>query len=128
MDAAFGQGLLIKLNALKNTDFVTLLVSSHRSVNHAIFRGTSSPLTLDEIKLNDLNYETIGAEIKRCLPDFPDNHRTYLQEQLETEPNRTYQLLLNLLNALESMPEADMRDLKRILIEKKRDMGEQTRK
>ncbi|MBK7937053.1 MAG: toll/interleukin-1 receptor domain-containing protein [Lewinellaceae bacterium] len=122
MDSAFGIGFLQKLNALKNRDFCTLLVSSHRSVNHSVFKGISSPLTLDEIKLNLLSDENLRDEILRRMPDIAEDARLYLQEQLESDPNHTYQLLEELLNELEGHPKADRKDIKRMLIDKRQKM------
>ncbi len=122
MDAAFGIGFLQKLNALKNTNFCTLLVSSHRPVNHSVFRGVSSPLTLDEIRLNLLSDENLRDEILRRMPEIADDARLYLQEQLEPDPNHTYRLLEELLNELEGQPKADRKDIKRMLIDKRQKM------
>ncbi len=101
MDKRFDIGFLQKLNALKNADFVTLLLSSYTSVKELTFRGQSSPLWLEVVVLNALSHDEINQEITRRLPDLPDNLRGFIAEQLEFEPNHTHDLLNTLLDTLD---------------------------
>ncbi len=86
MDKRFDIGFLQKLNALKNADFVTLLLSSYTSVKDLTFRGQSSPLWLEVVSLNSLSHDEVNREISRRLPDLSDSLRGFIAEQLETIP------------------------------------------
>lgn len=123
MDAGFSYDFFVKLNTLKNESFSVLWLSVYESVSHRMFGTQSSPLTLPEIALNQMTYEQIGVEIRRRVPELAEDACVYLQEQLETEPNRTHDLLEALLTDLEANPAADRKDIKRLLIEKRQKLN-----
>jgi len=100
MDKAFSMVFLHQLNALKNSEFVSLIVSSYEPVNHRRFLGESSPLWLEKIELNSLSADDIASEVARCLPELPQDLRHFIAEQLEFEPNQTHEILSQLLQKL----------------------------
>ncbi len=101
MDRRFDLGFLQKLNALKNADFGALLLSSYQPVKDLTFRGQSSPLWLEVVTLHALSYDEIRNEVRRRLPDLPENLCAFITEQLEFEPNQTHELLNTLLETLD---------------------------
>lgn len=100
MDKAYSMDFLHQLNALKNCEFASLIVSTYEPVNHRKFLGESSPLWLEKIELNDLSAEDIAAEAARRLPELPEDLRHFIAEQLEFEPNQTHEILSQLLQKL----------------------------
>lgn len=102
MDKRFDLGFLQILNALKNADFVTLLLSSYGPVKDLTFQGQSSPLWLEVVSLNSLSHDDIYQETARRVPELPADLRTFISEQLEFEPMHTHDLLNSLLETLES--------------------------
>ncbi len=101
LDPAFTMDFLDKLNALKNCDFATLVVSTYESVNHRQFLGQSSPLWLETIELNSLSADDLEKETARRLPDLSQELRAFIAGQLEFEPNQTHELLSQLLHRLD---------------------------
>lgn len=82
-DAAF----LNQLNALRNTACARLLCVTRKPHNQSVFKGHSSWLNLELMYLPDLTDRQIAAELDR-YPDIflDDSLKTYLVEQIETEP------------------------------------------
>ena len=101
LDPAFTMDFLDKLNALKNCDFATLIISTYESVNHREFLGRSSPLWLEKIELNSLSADDLEKETARRLPDLPRELHAFIAGQLEFDPNQTHELLSQLLHRLD---------------------------
>lgn len=120
MDPKFDYQFFIKLNTLKTAGFAALWLSVYESVSHRMFGTQSSPLTLPAVELSQLSFEQIGAEIKRRMPELPEASRQYIQEQLETEPNHTNDLLESILSDLQSQPDVSRDVLKRLLLENRK--------
>ncbi|MCB9329784.1 MAG: TIR domain-containing protein [Lewinellaceae bacterium] len=102
-DPLFNGDFLNRLNGLKNGNYCRYMALSQQPHNEYQFDGVSSWLDVKTVELPDLSDRHIGAEIDRRLNPAPDKAlRTYLVEQIETEPITPTKLLDDLLRYLES--------------------------
>lgn len=87
LDARYDVTFLNQLNALRNSAHARLLCVTFEPQSLSSFRGQSSWLDLEKLYLGDLTESQIAGELNRYYPELPANLRTYLVEQIETEPD-----------------------------------------
>lgn len=98
LDPAYDDTFLNQLNALRHQPNIRLICQTQRLHNQCNFRGRTSWLTLEPMRLRELSAAQMEAEIERNCP-LPPALKTYLVEQLEADI-MPYAVLHQLINRL----------------------------